>query len=114
MTSTQSISVNFSKVLIVDDDPGSLAGLSAILSARTFSVLIANSGEKGLEVASSKLPDLILLDIRMPGLSGLQVCQRLKANPVTANIPVLFLTASTDQIEEAFSVGGVDYILKPF
>lgn len=102
-------------VLIVDDAPENLSLMSALLKEHCC-VKVANNGERGLKIANSDTPpDLILLDIMMPGMSGYEVCQRLKANPQTAGIPVMFLTGkSADEDEEkGLLLGAVDYITKP-
>lgn len=104
------------KILIVDDNNDNLSVLGNILMQNSYSLQLANNGELALQVALKKHPDLILLDINMPGMSGYEVCTKLKSDPLTAEIPVIFLTAHTanENIVQAFSVGGVDYITKPF
>jgi len=102
-------------VLVVDDTPDNLALMSGLL-ADEYRVKVASSGEKALRIASSDPPpDLILLDIMMPGLDGYAVCGRLKSEPLTANIPVIFLTAKSDMEDEkrGLELGAVDYITKP-
>ena len=102
-------------VLVVDDSPDNLKLMSSLLKD-FYRVKIAKGGEQALSIAiSDSPPDLILLDIMMPGMDGYEVCRRLKANPTTAEIPVIFLTAKTETEDEelGFSVGAVDYILKP-
>jgi putative two-component system response regulator len=102
-------------VLVVDDAPDNLVMMSAVLRD-IYRVKVANNGEKALRIAVSEPPpDLILLDIMLPGLSGYEVCERLKADPVTRGIPVIFLTASSDTNDEArgLDLGAVDYIVKP-
>jgi len=103
-------------VLIVDDTPTNIAVISGVLR-NLFRTKIATNGEKALVLASSEdKPDLILLDVMMPGMDGYEVCRRLKANPVTSDIPVIFLTGKTNVVDEetGFAVGAVDYIHKPF
>jgi len=103
-------------VLIVDDTPTNIAVISGVLK-NFFRTKIATNGEKALVLASSGgKPDLILLDVMMPGIDGYEVCRRLKANPVTSDIPVIFLTGNTNVVDEekGFAVGAVDYIHKPF
>lgn len=104
------------KILIVDDAPANLDVLIATLRESNFSITIAPSGEKALELAPIFLPDIILLDIRMPGLDGFETCKRLKKDSATKDIPVIFLSADTDpfDIVKAFEIGGLDYITKPF
>lgn len=102
-------------VLIVDDTPTNVAVISGLLKG-LFKTKVATNGEKALAIATANRPDLILLDVMMPGMDGYEVCRRLKADPATADIPVMFLTAKTDAINEenGFEVGAVDYIHKPF
>ena len=107
---------NNASVLIVDDTIYNIQLLSLMLNKQGYRVEKATSGTEALESANQLLPDIILLDIRMPDIDGYEVCKRLKANPVTKDIPVIFISSieeSTDKVE-AFSVGGVDYISKPF
>ncbi len=104
------------QILIVDDDPVNLKFLGALLQASGLQVTLAHSGKSALLKVKKELPDLILLDMLMPGLDGLETCRRLKANPKTQDIPVIFLSAVnevTDKVE-AFAVGAADYITKPF
>jgi sigma-B regulation protein RsbU (phosphoserine phosphatase) len=103
-------------ILIVDDTPINIGVISGALKD-SFATKVANSGEKALAIASGKdKPDLILLDILMPEMDGYEVCRRLKADPATRDIPVIFLTSQTDAEDETkgFEVGAVDYIHKPF
>jgi len=102
-------------ILVVDDTPDNLAVLSSLLKDE-YRVKVASSGEKALKVAAAaNPPDLILLDIMMPGLDGYEVCQRLKLDPATRDIPVIFLTAKSDVDSErhGLELGAVDYISKP-
>ncbi|MDD2916045.1 MAG: SpoIIE family protein phosphatase [Gallionella sp.] len=101
-------------VLLVDDSPVSLALLHDILK-EDFRIKVANNGLKALELAATP-PDLILLDVMMPGIDGFEVCRRLKENPVTCHVPVVFLTGKTEVADEelGFSLGAVDFIHKPF
>lgn len=103
-------------VLIVDDKPENLDLLCQALEPEGYNVLVAPNGEVALKIATRIQPDLILLDIMMPGIDGFEVCRRLKTNPVTADVPVIFITAHTDtkKMVEGFQAGGVDYITKPF
>jgi two-component system, sensor histidine kinase and response regulator len=104
------------QVLIVDDIPSNLNFLSEVLHLEGIGVMLATSGADALEIARYKLPDLILLDIAMPMMDGYEVCSRLKADPSTHEIPVIYLTAHTEpeDILKGFQSGAVDYILKPF
>src|SRR5574343_2049935 len=102
-------------ILVVDDTPSNLTLMAAVLE-KTFRVEVAPSGEAALQrLAVDPLPDLILLDIIMPHMDGYEVCRRLKGDPRTAGIPVIFLTAnvSSDDEEKGFELGAVDYITKP-
>ena len=102
-------------ILIIDDDAPSLKVLMNHLQAVGYKTLIARSGERGIEVACRTEPDLILLDVVMPGINGFEVCKRLKEIEATKNIPVVFLTAlpSTADKVKGFEAGAVDYITKP-
>ena len=103
-------------ILIVDDTPTNIGIISSVLKD-SFRTKVATNGEKALLLASAAdKPDLILLDITMPGMDGYEVCRRLKANPATSGIPVIFLTAKTEDEDErqGFDVGAVDYVHKPF
>lgn len=103
-------------ILIVDDDTGSLKLLKEILAAENYTVRPFNNGELALRSTLAEMPELILLDIRMPGMDGFEVCRRLKENELLKDIPVIFISAAADVEDKvkAFQVGGVDYILKPF
>ena len=102
-------------VLIVDDTPTNLALLVEVLKS-DYRTTVAINGEKALELASSaNPPDLILLDVMMPGLNGYEVCERLKAGSATSHIPVIFITAMGEVEDETrgLDLGGVDYVTKP-
>ncbi len=102
-------------VLVIDDTPENLELMQALLRD-LYKVKGANNGARGLQIAASDTPpDLILLDVMMPGMDGYQVCERLKAEPRTRNIPVMFLTAKSEPEDEerGFALGAVDYITKP-
>jgi two-component system sensor histidine kinase/response regulator len=90
--------------------------VSRILSDKGFHISVASNGLDALNVVNSSVVDIILLDIMMPEMSGFEVCEQLKLNADTKDIPVIFLTAmnETDNIVKAFQIGGVDYITKPF
>lgn len=108
--------VDEATILVVDDTPANLSLMSNLLKD-TYKVKVANCGERALEIAQSETPpDLILLDILMPGLDGYEVCRRLKANEATKDIPIIFITAMADVENESmgFALGAVDYIAKPF
>lgn len=102
-------------ILVVDDTPDNLHVMSELLKA-AYRVRIANGGAKAMQIAASlDPPDLILLDIMMPGINGYEVCRQLKSDPKTAAIPVIFLTAKVEQDDEelGLALGAVDYITKP-
>ncbi len=101
--------------MIVDDTPGNLALLSDTLSEAGYRVLVATDGLSALEQIAYLKPDIILLDIMMPGIDGFETCNRLKSSPETADIPVLFMTALSelDNLLRGFDEGAVDYIVKP-
>ncbi|SDS67642.1 putative two-component system response regulator [Halopseudomonas sabulinigri] len=101
-------------LLLVDDEPSNLHVLRHILQD-DYRLLFARDGERALELAGTERPDLILLDVMMPGMTGYQVCERLKANPLTDSIPVIFVTALSNVEDEirGFDLGAVDYISKP-
>lgn len=104
-----------STILVADDEPTNLQVLRYTLQA-DYRLLFAKTGEKALELVRLECPDLILLDVMMPGMSGYEVCERLKGDPKTSSIPVIFITALADQNYEhqGLEVGAVDYITKPF
>ena len=103
-------------ILIVDDIPANLAVAVEYLEGSNFQVMVAQDGEEGIERAQLVRPDLILLDIMMPGIDGFETCRRLKAIESTRDIPVIFMTAMADLADKvaAFAAGGVDYVTKPF
>lgn len=107
--------MNQAKLLIVDDIATNIEVLANALNT-DYQLIIATDGTKALELARTQLPDLILLDIMMPELDGYEVCKRLKSDPITKDIPVIFISAMTnaDDEEKGFAVGAVDYIHKPF
>ncbi len=102
-------------ILIVDDAPASLGLLQDMLRGQGYRTFVAISGERALDLAQRVQPDLILLDVMLPGLDGLETCRRLKANAATADIPVIFVSAcsDTDDIVAGFDQGAADYIAKP-
>ena len=103
-----------SRVLFVDDQPFFLTYYQNILTAKGFQVLTASSGEEGLKEAAKVQPDLIILDMEMPGLDGIEVCSMLKANETTQHIPIVILTATLDPKlnEKAFQAGAEATVLK--
>ncbi|MBW4689419.1 MAG: response regulator [Komarekiella atlantica HA4396-MV6] len=105
-----------SLILVVDDTATNLEFVFAVLSDAGFEVTIASDGEIALKQVQYRLPDLILLDVMMPRMDGFETCKKLKKNPETCDIPVIFMTANsdTDSKVEGLSIGAVDYITKPF
>ncbi len=103
-------------VMLVDDTPANLRVLQEILYHSGYRVVAFPDGGSALKAAAKRPPDIILLDILMPGMDGFEVCRRLKADPVLSKIPVLFISALSEQIDKvrAFAAGGVDYVTKPF
>src|ERR1700691_6104160 len=103
-------------ILIVDDVPANLAVAVDYLEANQFHVVVAQDGEEGIERAQLVQPDLILLDVMMPGIDGFETCRRLKMDASTRDIPVIFMTALADTSDKVagFAAGAVDYISKPF
>ena len=103
-------------VLIVDDTPANVGILVEYLEGRQVRVAVAQEGEEGLARAEFVQPDLILLDVMMPGMDGFETCRRLKASPRTRDIPVIFMTALSETHDKVagFAAGGVDYVTKPF
>ena len=103
-------------ILIVDDDYLSRELLQAHMENAHYDVLLANSGTKALEVAAAKQPDIILMDVNMPGLSGYKTCIQLKQSPGTSHIPVLLMTAMDDEesIVQAMQSGADGFVAKPF
>ncbi len=103
-------------ILIVDDSSSDFKVLSHFLKSRGFKIVVANNGLSAISLAQKSLPDIILLSIMMPGMDGLETCQRIKSHSKTHNIPIIFMTGNTD-IEtkiRGFKLGAVDYITKPF
>ncbi|OAH97615.1 response regulator transcription factor [Methylomonas methanica] len=109
------VSASNGTVLIVDDTPGNLALLSDTLSEANYRVLVATDGCSAIEQIQYVKPDIILLDVMMPGIDGFETCSRLKADPATAPIPVLFMTglSELDDLLRGFGEGALDYIVKP-
>jgi signal transduction histidine kinase len=103
-------------ILIVDDNPTNLSVLSEALASEGLRFRVAVDGESAIAQTERNQPELILLDVQMPGIDGFETCRRLKANPVTQNIPIIFTTAlaDTESKTTGFSLGAVDYIPKPF
>ena len=103
------------KILIIDDDVDTLKLVGLMLQKQSYQIVAANNGLQGLEQAENENPDLILLDVMMPGMDGYEVAKRLRANPMTANTPILMFTAKTqlDDKVTGFEAGADDYLTKP-
>ncbi|MDX1977366.1 MAG: hybrid sensor histidine kinase/response regulator [Pseudanabaenaceae cyanobacterium bins.68] len=116
MLPSSDLTLSQQPVLIVDDNPTNLSLLSKVLNQAGLEIAIANNGESALSVAANELPALILLDVMMPGIDGFETCRRFKANPATAAVPIIFMTALNEMINKVkgFNLGAVDYITKPF
>lgn len=99
-------------ILAVDDAPENLDVVKGLLSTH-YTIKAAVNGQMALKIAEKQAPDLILLDIMMPGMDGYEVCRRLKADDTTANIPVIFLTGESEVASEVADVGGAGYVIKP-
>lgn len=104
------------KILVIDDEPIIHDIVSFMVRTRGYNIISASNGEEGLALANTERPDLILLDIMMPGIRGHDVCLRLKANKETKRIPVIMLTGEGDRdaVLRAREIGAEDYIVKPF
>jgi two-component system sensor histidine kinase/response regulator len=110
------VPITLGRVLIVDDEIANVELLARRLEAIGCQTQVASSGERAIALARSEQPDLILLDVMMPGIDGWQTCRRLKSQPETADIPVIFVTAKDryEDLSKGFEVGGIDYLTKPF
>lgn len=106
--------INEKTILIVDDTESNIDILLELLN--NYDLVVATDGQSAIEIAKSEQIDLILLDILMPKMNGFEVCKHLKGEETTKNIPIIFITAKTDEasIETAYDVGGIDYVAKPF
>ncbi len=104
------------KILLVDDNPTNIRIAAKILRQKNYNISFAQNGRDALQKAGSINFDTILLDIMMPGMDGYEVCEKLKSNPLTRQVPVIFLTAKTEteNVVRAFELGGADYVTKPF
>ncbi|OQY26923.1 MAG: hypothetical protein B6244_12145 [Candidatus Cloacimonetes bacterium 4572_55] len=105
-----------SRILIVDDKPENLDVLIASLKRRDYAISVALTGEKAIALVKESPPDIILLDVIMPGIDGFETCRRLKEDARTKDVPIIFMTALSDTVDEVtgFELGGVDYVTKPF
>lgn len=107
---------NIPTVLVVDDNPKNVQIIALILSGLKYKIIIATSGQSAIDLVERVHPDLILLDVMMPGMDGFETCKIIKSKPENGNIPVIFLTALSEKVNivKGFETGGVDYITKPF
>lgn len=107
---------NESLILIVDDNMENLKVLGGLLNDEGYLIAVSTNGKDALDFTEKSKPDLILLDIMMPGMNGYETCEKLKENAGTKDIPVIFLSAlgETDDIVKGFEAGGVDYVMKPY
>ncbi|MCI5119820.1 MAG: response regulator [Candidatus Electrothrix sp. AUS4] len=107
---------NPAEVLIIDDDDTLLLTTKLVIEAEGHKARTADSGVDGLRLVQERIPDIIILDLMMPGLSGYEVCKQLKAHPASQDIPVIFLSSqnSAEEKVKAFESGGVDYLVKPY
>lgn len=107
---------NYAEILVVDDMPDHIAYSGTLLRAEGYRVFAASSGKAAMRFLEKKIPDLILLDIQMDDINGLEVCKMIKANEDTRDIPIIFLTSETSPeiIGQSFDLGGCDYVKKPF
>lgn len=100
-------------LLIVDDTPENIDLVVAMLGRHDIEIMAATSGERALELVERRTPDLVLLDVMMPGIDGFETCRRLRARPGMAEVPIVFVTAKADEVSSGFAAGGADYIAKP-
>lgn len=103
-------------ILIVDDNPQNIQVLGSLLMAQKYEIGVAENGVLALQFVEKRIPDLILLDVMMPEMDGIELCKILKENILFSHIPVIFLTAKadTEDIVRGFDAGGIDYVTKPF
>ena len=102
-------------ILIVDDSPTEIHVLTSILEKHGFSVAVANNGEEGVEKASAEMPDLILMDVVMPGMNGFQAARQISSNAETANIPIIIVSTKDQETDKMWGLrqGAKDYVTKP-
>lgn len=102
-------------ILVIEDEPGQRLAIQRILEKQGYKIVLAENGVQGLSMARSRKPDMILLDVVMPDLSGSEVCRQLKEDPSTKNIPIIFLTSrsSPDEVVEQFGLGADMHLAKP-
>ncbi len=112
----QSLDTKGMTIMVVDDTTANIDVLKKTLEPGEYSLSFATCGKKAIDLATHNIPDLILLDIMMPDIDGFEVCNVLKRNKKTKDIPIIFITAKTEveNLVKGFEVGGIDYITKPF
>jgi two-component system alkaline phosphatase synthesis response regulator PhoP len=103
------------RILVVEDDPGALRLVSYTLEAEGYEVITATNGLQGLRKAQNDKPDLVVLDVMLPGIDGFEICHRLRADPGTAQLPIMMLSAKAREVDKAtgLKVGADDYLPKP-
>jgi len=104
------------KILVVDDSPTDIYVVQNMLKQQDFTVFVANDGASGIEIAKQERPDLILMDVIMPGVNGFQATRQLSRNDVTKNIPIILCTTKGEETDKIWGLrqGAVDYLVKPF
>lgn len=102
------------RVLIVDDDPTNVEKLYSILQSKQYEIAVANNGERAYKVALNFKPDIVLMDVLMPGWDGYETTRVFKSDPQLKDIPIIFVTAKMEEAVKAFDVGAADYVGKPF
>ena len=104
------------RILVVDDQPANLRAVSTLLTRHGYEVAVANNGDEALALAAARVPDLLLLDMMMPGMDGFELLAQIKQDPELRKLPAIFLTAAQDRdmLLRAFDAGAVDYVTKPF
>ncbi len=115
-TETSPLTMAKPRILIIEDERGLSDVLSYNLQREGYDTVVANDGREGLRKAQTQPPDLVILDLMLPGLDGLEVCRQLRAGKPTARVPILMLTAKGEETDQVvgFSVGADDYVTKPF
>lgn len=108
--------MNKKTILVVDDEPSSLELIDFVLRRHHYETLLALKAEEAFRLIQTRLPDLIILDLLMPGMSGMELCKRFKSDPRTKKIPILFLSAMVRdaEVEEGFRAGAAGFIFKPY
>ena len=101
-------------ILIVDDDKMSINVAKVYLSNKNFELVVVNEGEAAYKAATKLIPDLVLMDVVMPGINGYDACRLFKGNRATENIPIIFVTNLGNSIDKVFEAGGCDYVCKPY